>query len=157
LALIVARQTHDDDAAALFADAVARAGSAARVLADDNGRVPHIGDDDGGALTPIVERDPDDLRASLTIAGALADRPGLQSATRPKNALWLLGRPAAVHRPQSVRPAASAALPETGYYVSRIASRRSPAARWRAAWVSERRPCTCRRLVVGVHRPRTVF
>jgi len=62
------------------------------LLADDNGRVPHIGDDDGGALTPIVERDPDDLRASLTIAGALADRPGLQIGDTPEDALWLLAR-----------------------------------------------------------------
>jgi Heparinase II/III-like protein/Heparinase II/III N-terminus len=121
LALIVARQTDDDEAARFFEDAVARLGAAARLLADDSGRVPHIGDDDGGALMPLLGRDPDDLRASLAVAAALVGRPDLQIGAPPEDALWLLG-PSAVlpsaigHQPSAV---SSGSLPETGYYVSR--------------------------------------
>jgi hypothetical protein len=55
----VARQTDDHEAARPFEDAVARLGAAARLLAT-NGRVPHVGDDDAGALMPITGREPDD-------------------------------------------------------------------------------------------------
>ena len=122
LALIVARQSGDTDAEPLFKDAVIRMAMAARLLADDRGRVPHIGDDDGGALMPIVGRDPDDLRASLAVAAALIDRPALQIDGTPEDAVWMLGPDFAVHLPESgATPVASAALTETGYYVSRSA------------------------------------
>jgi hypothetical protein len=125
LALIVARQTDDGEAARLFEDAVARLGAAARLLADDNGRVPHIGDDDAGALMPLTGRDPDDLRASLAVAAALVGRPDLQIGGTPEDALWLLGPsailPSAIPSAISHQPSAipSGSLPDTGYYVSR--------------------------------------
>ncbi len=127
LALIVARQTGDCAAAVAFADAVSRTAAAARLLADDNGRVPHVGDDDGGALMPILERDPDDMRASLAVAATLVNRPELQIGDMPEEGLWLLGAATPIRNPQSTmrhqrsgsQTVQSAALSETGYYVSR--------------------------------------
>jgi Heparinase II/III-like protein/Heparinase II/III N-terminus len=122
LALIVARQSGDIAAEPQFKDAVTRMAVAARLLADDRGRVPHIGDDDGGALMPIVGRDPDDLRASLAVAAALLDRPGLQIDATPEDAVWMLGPDVIVRALESTgTPVASAALTDTGYYVSRSA------------------------------------
>lgn len=119
LALLVARQS-GDPAALRFEDAVIRLAQAARLLADDNGRVPHIGDDDGGMLFPITARPPDDLRGSLAIAAALLDRPDLQIEERSEETLWMLGPGVAwSDRPFTRAPVASGALPETGYYVSR--------------------------------------
>ena len=128
LALIVARQA-GDHAAARFEDAVTRLGYAARLLADDTGRVPHIGDDDGGMLTPIAGRAPDDVRDSLAIAAALVNHPELLIDDTPEEALWLLGPQSTIRNPQSAIPNpqsairnpqwSSSALPETGYYVSR--------------------------------------
>src|SRR4051812_23119454 len=122
LALVVAQHTGDRDAAAGFREAVTRTAHAARLLAGDDGRVPHIGDDDGGALTPIVERDPDDLRASLAVAAVLTGHPELQIDDTPEEALWLMGPGPAVRTPQTrTQKLASSALADTGYYVSRSA------------------------------------
>jgi hypothetical protein len=122
LALIAARESGDLEAAPVFADAVTRMAFAARLLADDNGRVPHIGDDDGGALLPILGRDPDDVRASLAAASSLVDRPDLRIGDAPEDALWMLGDAPGVAKPQPDAPVASASLPDTGYYVSRSAA-----------------------------------
>jgi hypothetical protein len=121
LALAVARIT-GDDAASRFEDAVGRLGYAARLLADDRGRTPHIGDDDGGALLPMTGREPDDLRDSLAIAAALLRRPELQIGPAPEEAVWMLGpelQSAISNRQSAIPPLASAALRDTGYYVSR--------------------------------------
>jgi heparinase II/III-like protein len=119
LALLTARQTGDADAIAPFEDAVQRLGAAARLLADDTGRVPHIGDDDAGALTPLTGRDPDDVRDSLAVAAALVNRPDLPIGPPPEEARWLLGADAALQLPASSAQPVSGALPDTGYYVSR--------------------------------------
>lgn len=124
LALAVARIT-GDPAASTFERAVGRLATAARLLADPNGRLPHIGDDDGGMLFPICGRDADDVRDSLTIAASLLDRPDLRIGDAPEEALWVLAHPAfqgGVARTLSTAPAdtvGSAALPDMGYYVSR--------------------------------------
>jgi len=118
LALIVARQTNDQ-AVGRFEEAVARLGTAARLLADDRGRVPHIGDDDAGALTPMTGREPDDLRDSLAIAAALVNRPELQIERAPEEALWLVGATAGLEPSTLSPPPCSGELPQTGYYVSR--------------------------------------
>ena len=122
LALVVARIT-DDPAAPTFARALGRLAFATRVLADESGALPHIGDDDGGALLPLTGRRFDDVRDSLAIAAALLDRPDLQIGPTPEEAYWWLGQSAtipnqsAIRNPQSAIP--SVALEETGYYVSR--------------------------------------
>jgi hypothetical protein len=140
LALAVARIARDPSAAD-FERAADRLASAARLLADDNGRLPHIGDDDGGALVPMFGRDGDDVRGSLAIAAALLNRPELQIGATPEEVCWLAADPrpdcdarlkprapidvagdgARGFSPDGARgfSRASGALPETGYYVSR--------------------------------------
>jgi hypothetical protein len=127
LALAVARITHDP-AATRFDKAVGRLAFAARLLADDRGRLPRIGDDDAGALIPICGRPTDDVRDSLAIAGALTARADLRIGRVPEETFWVLGHP--LLRPSlelsRTLPAhsaiGSAALPTTGYYVSRSAA-----------------------------------
>src|SRR6185295_16743691 len=89
LALAIARIT-DDAAANDFERAADRLASASRLLADDNGRLPHIGDDDGGALVPMFGRDSDDVRGSLAIAAAMLNRPELQIGDTPEDVCWMV-------------------------------------------------------------------
>ena len=119
LALAIARITADP-AAADFERAADRLASAARLLADDSGRLPHIGDDDGGALLPIVERDCDDARGSLAIAAAMLNRPDLQVGEAPEEVWWIVPDTRRKRRDGARGSSqASGALPQTGYYVSR--------------------------------------
>jgi hypothetical protein len=128
LALAIARLTNDP-AAHAFHDAALRLASAARLLADDRGRLPHFGDDDGGALLPLTGRPLDDIRDSLAIAAALTGRSELAVGPPPEETWWVLGHPRlASSIPQTAQPVLptvrlrSAALPQTGYYVSRSAT-----------------------------------
>jgi hypothetical protein len=144
LALIVARLT-GDPAAADFDRAVARLAFAARLLADDRGRLPHIGDDDGGMLLPIAGRAADDARDTLATAAALLHRADLQIGPTPEETVWMLGPDVAppsatgsdplmlsmsthecersavegLRTSGGVAIVRSGALAETGYYVSR--------------------------------------
>jgi hypothetical protein len=83
---------------------------------------------------PMMGRSPDDARDSLAVASVLLDRPDLRIGRIPEDAMWRLGHVAIVSgagiracRPMAT-PAmprtrtASAALEETGYYVSRTAA-----------------------------------
>jgi hypothetical protein len=121
LASIVARLTGDERAGE-FEQIVGRLAFAARLLADDRGILPHLGDDDGGMLFPIAGRAPDDVRDSLTIAAALLQRPDLQIGRPPEEAFWLLTAIGVTPLLPARTPVPSAALPETGYYVSRSAN-----------------------------------
>ncbi len=123
LALIVARITNDP-AAVEFERTATRLAEAARLLADDNGQLPLIGDDDGGMLFPMTGRLPNDVGDSLEVAAALLNRPYLRVGPPPEEAFWLLAHPSlAPHlneRPSTPRShRSSAALRDTGYYVSR--------------------------------------
>jgi hypothetical protein len=125
LALIVSRVT-DDAAAGEFERAVTRLACATRLLADDQGRLPHLGDDDGGALFPIAGREPDDVRDSLATAAALLGRPDLEIGPAPEETCWLLAHPRLAPGPRVSQGKArqahrSGALTATGYYVSRSA------------------------------------
>ena len=90
LALAVARKT-DDEAARDFADIASRMASFCRAIADDNGQLPTIGDDDGGLLFPICGRSPEDARDSLALAAALLARPELAVDGPPEEVFWMLG------------------------------------------------------------------
>jgi hypothetical protein len=82
-----------------------------RAMADGRGRMPLIGDDDGGALFPIDQSSPDDLRG-LLVAGATAlDRPELvpPGPWQPAMSYWLCG----VAATQRIR-AATGTTPEAG-------------------------------------------
>jgi Heparinase II/III-like protein/Heparinase II/III N-terminus len=127
LALAVAR-IGGDPIAPVFEAAVVRLARAARALADDQGRLPHLGDDDGGMLLPLAGRAPDDIRDSLATASALTGS-GDSPAEWPEETRWLLAHPtirvprADGRRPTSARTASpSTALPDTGYFVSRSRS-----------------------------------
>jgi hypothetical protein len=127
LALAIARIT-GDQVASDFERAAARLAFAARVLSTDRGRLPHFGDDDGGMLWPLAGRDPDDVRDSLAVAGALLERPDLALGSPPEEAFWLLAHPKLAGEQTAIASMAPAsALPSTalsvmGYYVSRSAA-----------------------------------
>jgi uncharacterized heparinase superfamily protein len=126
LALAAARIGHPDlSALPRLEHAVSRLASAARLLADDNGRLPHFGDDDGGSAVPIVARAGDDVAGSLAVASVLLDRSDLRVGPWREEPYWLLSHPMFADRIDSARqqattrPTASGALKQTGYYVSR--------------------------------------
>jgi hypothetical protein len=121
LASIVARLT-GDGARHGFDETVARLGFAGRLLADDRGILAHLGDDDGGTLLPIAGRAPDDIRDSLAIAAAIAHRRDLQIGHAPEEARWLLTAAGVEPLAPALAAMPSAALPDTGYYVSRTAA-----------------------------------
>ena len=122
LALVVARLTRDPECDR-FGEAVERLGAAARLLADERGLLPLIGDDDGGSLFPIAGRAPDDVRDSLAIAAALTGRNDLQVGPAPEESVWIAGGTGATEPPAATRGASkSGAMPDTGYYVSRSSS-----------------------------------
>lgn len=124
LALTIARIT-GDPAAGAFERAAARLGFAARLLADDRGRLPHIGDDDGGSTFALTGRAVDDIGDSLATAAAMVGRVDLNVSGPAEESYWLLAHPlfvpelASLETAPPAKPVASAALPDTGYYVSR--------------------------------------
>jgi len=74
-------------------------------LCDDRGRMPAIGDGDGGWLLPLARRDADDARGVLAVAAALfgrADHAWLAGGFAPE-AAWLLG-PEACDAPAAAKP-----------------------------------------------------
>ena len=127
LALAIARAT-GDSASTVFEDAVIRLARVARALADDRGRLPRIGDDDGGSLFPLAGRPTDDIRDSLAIAGALTGHAEFRIGTIPEEAYWMLSHPQLAPALRSLEspcpdktPQGSTGLADIGYYVSRSA------------------------------------
>jgi hypothetical protein len=119
LALAVARRTQDP-AAETFAEVSSRMATFCRAVADGTGRLPTIGDDDGGSLFPICGRPAADVRDSLWVAAALLDRPALGVGPAPEEVLWMLGgNRAALPTPQSSPEPQSVLFPDTGYAVLR--------------------------------------
>lgn len=63
-----------------------------RSLACAQGRIPLLGDDDGGLLLPLDERPPDDVSGLLQAGAVFLDRPELAPpAASPGLAYWLCG------------------------------------------------------------------
>jgi hypothetical protein len=116
LALAVARRTHDP-AASAFARAANALATFARTVADDDGRLPCIGDEDGGSLVPICGREPSDISNSLQIAAVMLDRPALSVGSPAEEVVWMTGN--APNTPQSPTVWPSSALRASGYFVSR--------------------------------------
>ena len=90
LALAVARKTSDPSASWL-SESARRLATFCRTVADDDGRLAMIGDDDGGSVFPIAGRKPDDVRDSLALAAVLLDQPSLALGTPPEEVAWMLG------------------------------------------------------------------
>ncbi len=118
LALAVARRTQDP-AASAFARAVNGLATFARTVADDDGRLPCIGDEDGGSLFPICGREPSDISDSLQIAAVMLDQPALAVGEAAEEVVWMTGEvPTASRTATTWR---SSALRASGYFVSRSA------------------------------------
>ena len=119
LALAVARKT-GDPAAEPFAAVASRLASFCRAMADDDGWLPTIGDDDGGLLLPMCGRPPADASDSLWLAGALLGRADLAVGNPPEEAAWMLG-PEAISSatPSPPTEPASQLYPDTGFAVLR--------------------------------------
>jgi Heparinase II/III-like protein/Heparinase II/III N-terminus len=63
-----------------------------RSVASADGRIPLLGDDDGGLLLPLDHRPPDDVRALLLAGAVLLQRPELtHPGAAPGLAYWLCG------------------------------------------------------------------
>lgn len=118
LAYAVARAAGDDSAPA-FERAARRQAEYLRTVADDRGRLPLLGDDDGGALFPICGREPVDCRDTLATAAVLLDLPELAVSDAPEETIWWCGDAIVRLRPP-IRPSwPSRALPDSGYLVAR--------------------------------------
>ena len=120
LALLAARDAADP-AAGAFEDAARRLAGYLRTLADDEGRLPLIGDDDGGQLFPICGRPAWDCRDTLAAAAAILDDPALAVSDPPEEVYWLCGQLPLEDRAHELSSPPSRALPDSGYYVSRTA------------------------------------
>ena len=119
LALAIAQRTNDP-AAAAFTDVAARMATFCRGMADDAGRLPTIGDDDGGMLFPVCGRPAADVRDSLSLAAVLLDRPDLHIGPAPEEVLWMLGAGRTVRpEPESCYEHQSVLFPDSGYAVLR--------------------------------------
>jgi len=119
LALLIARAT-EDPAAPRFEEALTRLSRYLRTITDDQGRMPLIGDDDGGQLFPICHRPPWDCRDTLAAAAIALRDPSLAVDNAPEEPYWFCGDDELDSIPLDHRsPASSTALPDSGYYVSR--------------------------------------
>jgi hypothetical protein len=125
LALLTAERSQDTEAITRFTDAVTRLAEFARAMADDEGRLPVIGDDDGGMLWPIAGRACDDIRDSLALAAVVLGRPDLARWGVPEEVFWVAGRTAIEQEPfveayrRDSTPPPSITFPDTGYVVAR--------------------------------------
>jgi hypothetical protein len=122
LALMVARASNDA-AAAAFDAAARKQAHYLRTIADDQGRLPLLGDDDGGQLFKFGEGAPADAAVSLGVAADLLHDDTLCVAPVSADTLWILGRPPASSSAIAVTATGwpSRLLPESGYFVSRMA------------------------------------
>jgi hypothetical protein len=120
LATRTARLSGDEAAARRFEDAALRLAQFTQTIADVDGHLPLIGDDDGGMLWPMTGRACRDVRDSLAVAAALLQRPELASWGMAEEVLWLAGPRSACGASVSLPPA-SRLLAETGYFVARAA------------------------------------
>jgi hypothetical protein len=119
LALQVARAS-GDPAEGVLADALRRQARYLRTLADDTGRLPLVGDDDGGQLFPICGRPPADCRDTLATAAVVLGEPALAIGPAPEEVYWRTGHaPAAEALPAARTGWTSAVLADTGYCISR--------------------------------------
>jgi hypothetical protein len=118
-ALNIARLTKDP-AAVIFEGSARRQADYLRTIADDEGRLPLIGDDDGGQLFPICGCRPADASESLASAAVLLDDARLAVGGLPEASWWFCAnREDASRRTFERSPWPSRALASSGYYVSR--------------------------------------
>jgi hypothetical protein len=120
LAFNVARLSGDPEAHR-FKDAALRQARYLRAITDDRGRIPLIGDDDGGQLFPICGRRPWDCADTLATAAVLLDEPSLATGPVPEETYWLCGGVEIGDLADVPSRYHSANLAASGYCVSRNA------------------------------------
>lgn len=121
LALNTARITRDAHEPA-FRETATRQARVLRVLADDTGRLPLLGDDDGGQLFPICGRAVIDCTDTLATAAVLLEDPSLALGDPPEETWWQCGSTSPVETFRAApAPVVSTGLEASGYYVSRNA------------------------------------
>ncbi|MFL6280143.1 MAG: alginate lyase family protein, partial [Vicinamibacterales bacterium] len=118
LALLIARLTNDVSAPR-FEHLARRVSNYLRDLTDDTGRLPLLGDDDGGQLFPICYRPPWDCRDTLAIAAVILDDPALAVSDTPEEAFWFCGDALPQPLARKPSPRSSIALTDSGYFISR--------------------------------------
>ncbi|MBA2301620.1 MAG: heparinase II/III-family protein, partial [Acidobacteria bacterium] len=117
LALVIARRT-GDGAADTFAEVASRMARFCRAMTDQTGRLPTIGDDDGGALFPICGRAPFDAAPSLCLAATLLNEPHLAIGPLAEEMLWMTAgiEPSGqVALAEPAPPPETILFPDTGY------------------------------------------
>ena len=128
LALLTARRAGDTDAEGAFAGAAGRLAEFTYGVADDDGRLPLIGDDDGGMLWPVTGRDCADVRDSLATAAVVLNRPDLAPWGLQEETFWMAAPEAIAFVNEQARTDGAArtlsdprsrTYPDTGYVVMR--------------------------------------
>jgi uncharacterized heparinase superfamily protein len=126
LALLTARRAGDVDAEHAFASAAARLADFTHGVADADGRLPLIGDDDGGMLWPVTGRDCADVRDSLATAAVALNRPHLAAWGLQEESFWMATPEAIAYvndrgDREPVEPSGprSQTFPDAGYVVMR--------------------------------------
>jgi len=119
LATLTARLAGDVDAARRFENATSRLADFTLTLADPNGVLPLLGDDDGGMLWPITGRACNDVRDSLALAAVVLQRPELAPWGVPEEVAWLAGPEAIRFRTATDVSSTSRLLADTGYFAAR--------------------------------------
>ena len=108
-----------DAASPQFEAGARRLAAYLRTITDDSGRLPLIGDDDGGQLFPICGRPPSDCRDTLAAAAAILGDRTLLVSDPPEEVFWSCGMLPLDNLAWTPEPWPSTALPQSGYYVSR--------------------------------------
>jgi hypothetical protein len=118
LACMMARAA-DDSAASAFERTAHRQAAYLRTISSGEGRLPLIGDDDGGRLFRFDARPSWDAASTLSAAAALLSDPSL--AVRPPDAevCWILGERPDMSLGERTIAWPSRLLADTGYFVSR--------------------------------------
>ena len=121
LATMLARAS-GDGAVGPLEDAARRQAAYLRTIADEQGRLPRIGDDDGGQLFKFGGAATSDASATLSVAAALFNDRALAVRPPSEEVYWILGRRPEVAISVS-QPASwpSRFFPDSGYFVSRSA------------------------------------
>jgi hypothetical protein len=119
LAYLVGRAA-GDNAAAAFERTAHRQAVYLRTIADDEGRLPLIGDDDGGRLFRFVDRPAWDASTTLSVAATALSDPSLTVRPADAEVFWTLGeRPECADVGAGMVTWPSHLLTESGYFVSR--------------------------------------
>jgi hypothetical protein len=119
LALLVARHAGDGAAAAAFAAPARAQAEYLRTMADDHGRLPGIGDEDGGQLFRFGDTPAADASTTLSALADALDDPALAVTLPSPETYWILGQAPRANAASPPPAWPSRLLGASGYFVSR--------------------------------------